>query len=223
MPGLRYHAAAIHWIRQGNGLPVQRAGEKTDWAQEGSQPPLYYLLAAGLTQWIDTSDWNAVFVPNPFLLHVPGTPHNVNLYRHTRDEAPPYRGTVLAVHLTRWFPLALSLGTLAAGGASSLLFLCALMAAVAAKGTTVLRNAAAEPHVQDLARFLVALGAEIDGDDFIGQIFFGEHDFYPLAIGRRLKVVELDHRGSPFGLMIFLALVILGFFSKEKVAQPLLG
>ena len=39
----------------------------------------------------------------------------------------------------------------------------ALMAAVAAAGTTVLRNAAAEPHVQDLARFLVALGAEIDG------------------------------------------------------------
>ena len=39
----------------------------------------------------------------------------------------------------------------------------ALMAAVAARGTTVLRNAASEPHVQDLARFLIALGAKIDG------------------------------------------------------------
>jgi UDP-N-acetylglucosamine 1-carboxyvinyltransferase len=39
----------------------------------------------------------------------------------------------------------------------------ALMAAVLAAGTTVLRNAASEPHVQDLARFLVALGAKIDG------------------------------------------------------------
>jgi UDP-N-acetylglucosamine 1-carboxyvinyltransferase len=39
----------------------------------------------------------------------------------------------------------------------------ALMAAVRAQGTTVLRNAASEPHVQDLARFLVALGAGIDG------------------------------------------------------------
>jgi len=39
----------------------------------------------------------------------------------------------------------------------------ALMAAVGARGTTVLRNAASEPHVQDLARFLVALGAQIDG------------------------------------------------------------
>ena len=39
----------------------------------------------------------------------------------------------------------------------------ALMAAVGAKGTTVFRNAASEPHVQDLARFLVALGAHIEG------------------------------------------------------------
>jgi UDP-N-acetylglucosamine 1-carboxyvinyltransferase len=39
----------------------------------------------------------------------------------------------------------------------------ALMAAVAAKGRTVLRNAACEPHVQDLARALVAMGASIDG------------------------------------------------------------
>jgi UDP-N-acetylglucosamine 1-carboxyvinyltransferase len=39
----------------------------------------------------------------------------------------------------------------------------ALMAAVAADGTTVLRNAASEPHVQDLANFLVTLGASIEG------------------------------------------------------------
>lgn len=39
----------------------------------------------------------------------------------------------------------------------------AIMAAVAATGATVLRNAASEPHVQDLCNFLVALGAEIDG------------------------------------------------------------
>ena len=39
----------------------------------------------------------------------------------------------------------------------------ALMAAAAAQGRTVLRNAASEPHVQDLAHFLCALGARIDG------------------------------------------------------------
>ena len=39
----------------------------------------------------------------------------------------------------------------------------AITAAVMAKGTTVIGNAACEPHVQDLCHFLVALGARIDG------------------------------------------------------------
>jgi UDP-N-acetylglucosamine 1-carboxyvinyltransferase len=39
----------------------------------------------------------------------------------------------------------------------------ALMAAVRARGRTVLRNAASEPHVQDLARGLVTMGARISG------------------------------------------------------------
>jgi UDP-N-acetylglucosamine 1-carboxyvinyltransferase len=39
----------------------------------------------------------------------------------------------------------------------------AVMAAVLARGETVIGNAASEPHVQDLCRFLVSLGAEIDG------------------------------------------------------------
>jgi UDP-N-acetylglucosamine 1-carboxyvinyltransferase len=39
----------------------------------------------------------------------------------------------------------------------------AITAAVNAQGTTILRNAASEPHVQDLCRFLVAMGARIDG------------------------------------------------------------
>lgn len=39
----------------------------------------------------------------------------------------------------------------------------AILAAVTAAGRTVLSNAAAEPHVQDLCRFLVEIGARIEG------------------------------------------------------------
>jgi UDP-N-acetylglucosamine 1-carboxyvinyltransferase len=39
----------------------------------------------------------------------------------------------------------------------------AVMAAVLAEGETTIVNAACEPHVQDLCRFLVSLGARIDG------------------------------------------------------------
>ncbi len=38
-----------------------------------------------------------------------------------------------------------------------------LMAAALAQGTTTIRNAASEPHVQNLARLLVSMGARIDG------------------------------------------------------------
>ena len=39
----------------------------------------------------------------------------------------------------------------------------AIMAAVLADGETVLGHAACEPHIQDLCRFLVSLGARIEG------------------------------------------------------------
>jgi UDP-N-acetylglucosamine 1-carboxyvinyltransferase len=38
-----------------------------------------------------------------------------------------------------------------------------IMAAVVAQGTTIMRNAASEPHVQDLCHFLNRLGAHIEG------------------------------------------------------------
>jgi UDP-N-acetylglucosamine 1-carboxyvinyltransferase len=39
----------------------------------------------------------------------------------------------------------------------------AIMAAVLAEGETIVGHAACEPHIQDLCRFLVTLGAQIDG------------------------------------------------------------
>jgi UDP-N-acetylglucosamine 1-carboxyvinyltransferase len=59
----------------------------------------------------------------------------------------------------------------------------ALMAACTAKGTTVIKNAASEPHVQDLARFLSKLGAKISNIgtntlivEGIDQLAGGEYD-----------------------------------------------
>jgi UDP-N-acetylglucosamine 1-carboxyvinyltransferase len=73
----------------------------------------------------------------------------------------------------------------------------ALMAAVAATGTTILRNAASEPHVQDLANFLVALGAHIEG---IGSNQYTIHGGRPL--GGATFAIGPDHIevGSFIGL-----------------------
>lgn len=86
----------------------------------------------------------------------------------------------------------------------------ALMAAAAARGRTTLRNAAGEPHVQDLARFLVALGARIDG---IGT------NVYVIDGGRPLRAVTYaigpDH--IEIGSFVGLAAVTNGEITIDPV------
>ena len=85
----------------------------------------------------------------------------------------------------------------------------ALMTAVMAKGRTILRNAACEPHVQDLARALVTMGAHIEG---IGS------NIYTVEGGRPLKgasyAIGPDH--IEIGSFIGLAAVTNG----EVVIEP---
>src|SRR5213078_2429990 len=64
----------------------------------------------------------------------------------------------------------------------------ALVAAASATGTTVLRNAASEPHVQDLAHFLIALGAQIEG---IGTNTIIVHG--PATLGGTSYSIQPDH------------------------------
>jgi UDP-N-acetylglucosamine 1-carboxyvinyltransferase len=73
----------------------------------------------------------------------------------------------------------------------------ALMAAVAAHGTSYLRNVASEPHVQDLAHFLVALGARIEGVGTNTMVVHG-----PATLGSVNYAIGPDHIevGSLIGL-----------------------
>ncbi|MCB1407638.1 MAG: UDP-N-acetylglucosamine 1-carboxyvinyltransferase, partial [Rhodobacteraceae bacterium] len=73
----------------------------------------------------------------------------------------------------------------------------ALCAAVCAKGTTVLRNCASEPHVQDLAKFLIAMGATIEG---IGTNTMTIHGGAPLGgVTHRIGTDHIEV-GSLIGL-----------------------
>jgi UDP-N-acetylglucosamine 1-carboxyvinyltransferase len=86
----------------------------------------------------------------------------------------------------------------------------ALMAAVAARGRTVLRNAACEPHVQDLARALVAMGAQIEG---IGSNIYTIEGGRPL--GGASYAIGPDH--IEIGSFIGLAAVTNGEITIEPV------
>jgi UDP-N-acetylglucosamine 1-carboxyvinyltransferase len=85
----------------------------------------------------------------------------------------------------------------------------ALMAAVAAHGTTFLRNVASEPHVQDLAHFLVALGARIEGVGTNTMVVHG-----PATLGSVTYVIGPDH--IEVGSLIGLAAVTR---SKLRIAR----
>jgi 4-amino-4-deoxy-L-arabinose transferase-like glycosyltransferase len=94
-------------------LPVQDPAVSTAWRQEGSQPPLYYMLGAALTFWIDTSDLDKVRRINPHAdIGVVVPDGNVNMIVHDPAvESFPWRGTVLAVHLVRLLSVALGVVT----------------------------------------------------------------------------------------------------------------
>jgi 4-amino-4-deoxy-L-arabinose transferase-like glycosyltransferase len=113
-PDEQWHFAYVQYVATGGGLPVQSLDHPAHLAsQEGSQPPLYYLLAAGATFWINTYDFPAIIWENPhYGYNVPGIVNdNKNLFIHTSRENFPYQAATLAIHLARL--VSLLLGALA--------------------------------------------------------------------------------------------------------------
>ena len=88
----------------------------------------------------------------------------------------------------------------------------AIMAAALAKGTTIIRNAASEPHVQDLCNFLVQCGAQIEG---IGSNLLTIHGVERLH-GTEFRVgADFMEVGSFIG-----AAVVTGGSIRIKEADP---
>ncbi len=107
------HYPFVEHLAQGKGLPVQQPGQETHFGQEASQPPLYYALAAALTFWIDTSDLPDLLDLNPHARRgVPLAQDNKNMIVRTERAVFPWRGSVLAVLIIRWFSLLLGVGTI---------------------------------------------------------------------------------------------------------------
>lgn len=108
-----WHYPMVQNIATTGQIPVQDPSNIGPWRQEGSQPPLYYMLAALLTAGIDTSDMTHIRRQNPHAdIGVVLPDHNINMMTHrTEAEAFPWRGTVLAVHGARLFSVILGLGT----------------------------------------------------------------------------------------------------------------
>jgi hypothetical protein len=100
------HFFYARYLEQTRRLPLPEEGSL--WAQEATQPPLYYALAAVPIALVDTSDAEAAAQRNPHaVVGNPLYPDNKNAYVHTPREDFPWRGTVLAVHLVRFLSVLL--------------------------------------------------------------------------------------------------------------------
>lgn len=99
-----WHYPMVKYVADNWSLPVQNSADVGPWRQEGSQPPLYYILGALTTFWIDTSDMPQVRHLNPHVDNGIATPDgNVNLVVHQPErEDFPWEGTVLAIHVVRF-------------------------------------------------------------------------------------------------------------------------
>lgn len=108
-PDEQWHYAFVQNLATGRGLPVQTLPLQHLARQEGSQPPLYYALAAALTFRVDSSDYPAIVRENPhYGYDVPGIVNdNKNLFVHTTAEQLPWHNAALAMHLARLLALAL--------------------------------------------------------------------------------------------------------------------
>ncbi len=108
------HYPVVQHIQNQRELPILDPNEPGLWLQEGTQPPLYYIIMAGLTSWIDTSDLEDVHRVNPHaFVGNPNQLGNKNLIIHQPErEAFPWQGTVLAIYVIRLASILLGIGTI---------------------------------------------------------------------------------------------------------------
>lgn len=103
-----WHYPMVQYVAtNGFSLPVQQAGVETAWRQEGSQPPLYYFLAAALTFAFDSSDLPAIRYINPHAdigLVLPDRNANMTVHTAARNVGS---GALWAIYLARWLSVAL--------------------------------------------------------------------------------------------------------------------
>jgi hypothetical protein len=106
-----WHYGYIDWLARGNGLshPDDLGGAGVQqWAQEGSQPPLYYLLAGLLTAPLAQGDWNASVRYNPHAaIGNADALGNRNYLLHGGWDDWPWRNLALAAHVARFISIAL--------------------------------------------------------------------------------------------------------------------
>lgn len=173
--------------------PGQQLVAEQGMLDESFQPPLYYVLGALATCWIDTGDGLRPVV-NPYAFTGTGE-GGVNVAVHDPEvEHFPYRGTVLAVHVAR---------------------LVSVLLGTAAVWATYLTGRLIFPHRPEIALGAMAFNAFAPQFLFIGSIV--NNDILAVTVSSfvLLLIVRAVARGPrPLDLFLLALGVGLGIASK---------
>ena len=104
------HYLYVEYLLEKKTFPVMYPAFADNFTLEANQPPLYYLLGALVTGWVDIQEsgrlpFNACFSFEPT------DPGRQTFYRHSSAEKFPWQGTVLAFHLLRFLSIGLGAAT----------------------------------------------------------------------------------------------------------------
>lgn len=114
-PGSLHHIGVIRWIAETGALPVQSPDHERLYAQEASQPPLYYLLMTPIWQALDTADFEDLLHFNPLALKGhPDRLGNRNALFYRQPYPPDLQGASLALYVIRLLTLGMATVAVAA-------------------------------------------------------------------------------------------------------------
>ncbi len=118
------HYPVVQYIQQAGELVVLDPDNEGKWKQEGAQPPLYYLMMAAATSWIDTSDLAEVHRENrhAFIGNAAQIKNKNLVFHDPQAERFPWEGSILAVYVIRVLSIGLGVGTLWFGWQTAQLF-----------------------------------------------------------------------------------------------------
>lgn len=198
-PDEPYHYFYAQHLLEERSLPVMDTPGEKLWEQEGTQPPLYYMLAALLVSQVEDSDARELYWVNPQRnIGDPARPGNKNFIVHTELEQWPYQGAVLAIHMVRWLSLVI--------GAATILLTFALVRTVF-------------PHRPYLALGAAAINAFIPQYLFISSSVSNDSLITFFAALTLIQLVRLISRPQRRQTWAYLALgVTLGLAALSKLS-----
>lgn len=108
------HYPAVQYVQTYGTMPILDPDDPGPWLQEAAQPPLYYLLMAAVTAWINTDDLAEIYQVNPHVyMGNPNQIGNKNLLIHVPSrESFPWQGSILAIYVIRLMTIVIGIGTI---------------------------------------------------------------------------------------------------------------